>query len=130
MCYIFLHHSVACGVCMIWDSGYHGDYNAKLNSDLSLLHISSHLNFPSSRTGFSVFSVRILVMGCVSYTAMIMFSSPQHGRSSLMFASQNGHNEVVRMLLSASAKVDLQNKVSTTSLFHSDFCPDVMWQSM
>ena len=47
---------------------------------------------------------------------MIMFSSPQDGQSSLMFASQNGHNEVVSILLTDGAKVDLQNKVSTTSL--------------
>ena len=33
-----------------------------------------------------------------------------------MRASKNGHEEVVRMLLSAGAKVDLQNKVvSSTS---------------
>ena len=54
-------------------------------------------------------------MSCVSCIAMIMFPSPQHGRSSLLFASQNGHNEVVRILLSAGAKLDLQNTVSTTS---------------
>ena len=54
-------------------------------------------------------------MSCVSCTAMIMFSSPQHGWSSLMFASHNGHLEVMIMLLSAGANVDLQNKVSTTS---------------
>ena len=53
-------------------------------------------------------------MSCIMCTEMIMFSS-QDGRSSLMFASQNGHNELVRILLSAGAKVDLQNKVSNTS---------------
>ena len=46
---------------------------------------------------------------------MIMFLSPQYGLSSLMFASQNGHNKVVLSLLIADANVDLQNKVSTTS---------------
>ena len=45
---------------------------------------------------------------------MIMCSFFQDGQSSLMLASQNGWNVVVRMLLSAGAKVDLQNKVSTT----------------
>ena len=54
-------------------------------------------------------------MSCFSCIAMIMFSTPQHGRSSLMFASQNGHSKVVRILLSAGADVHLQNKVSTTS---------------
>ena len=52
------------------------------------------------------------MISCVSCTAMIMFSSPQDGQSSLMFASQNGHSKVVRILLTAGAKVDLQNKVS------------------
>ena len=32
-----------------------------------------------------------------------------------MRASRNGHEEVVRILLSAGAKVDLQDKVSSTS---------------
>ena len=42
-------------------------------------------------------------------------SSHQNGRSSLMRASENGHEEVVRMLLSAGANVDLQDEVSITS---------------
>ena len=32
-----------------------------------------------------------------------------------MRASESGHEEVVRILLSAGAKVDLQDKVSSTS---------------
>ena len=44
-----------------------------------------------------------------------MFSSLQDRISSLMAASYNGHHEVVKMLLSAGAKVDLKNLVSTTS---------------
>ena len=32
-----------------------------------------------------------------------------------MRASENGHEEVVRILLSAGANVDLQDKVSSTS---------------
>ena len=51
-------------------------------------------------------------------TAMIMCSSLQDGQSSLMFASQNGHIEVVRMLLSADAKLDIQDEVSTTNPSH------------
>ena len=35
--------------------------------------------------------------------------------SSLMEASENGHEEVVKMLLSAGAKPDLQDVVSGTS---------------
>ena len=78
-----------------------------------------HHTFPSSPTDVCVSSVSILVMNCASCTAMILFSSPQHGWSALLFASQNGHSEVVRMLLSAGANVDLQNKVSITRPSHS-----------
>ena len=48
-------------------------------------------------------------------TAITICSSLQLGLSSLMVASLNGHEEVVRMLLSAGAKPDLQDKVSSTS---------------
>ena len=41
------------------------------------------------------------------------YSSLQVGQSSLMLAFQNGHHEVVKVLLSAGAKVDLQDVVST-----------------
>ena len=51
-------------------------------------------------------------MSCVSCTAIIMCSSLQDGRSSLMIASQNGHNQVVKVLLSAGIEVDLQDGVS------------------
>ena len=54
-------------------------------------------------------------MSCVSSIAVIMTSSPQSENSSLIFASHKGHHEVVKVLLSAGAKVDLQNKVSTSS---------------
>ena len=53
-------------------------------------------------------------MSCVSCTDMILFSSPQDGMSSLMFASQNGHNELVRILISIGGKVDLQSIVSSS----------------
>ena len=52
-------------------------------------------------------------------------SSLQDGQSSLMIASQNGHNGVVRMLLSAGAKVDLQDEVSILRPY-GNLCPDVM----
>ena len=46
----------------------------------------------------------------------IVCSSLQDKPSSLMMASGNGHEEVVRILLSAGAKVDLQSYlVSSTS---------------
>ena len=60
---------------------------------------------------------------------MIMCSSLQKRQTSLMFASQNGHDEIVRILLKASAKVDLQTKVKYYHLFpwlYGDLCPDVM----
>ena len=72
----------------------------------------SHLNFPliPTCTGVCVSTV----VSCIFCTAtrMIMCSSLQDGQSPLMFASQNGHIEIVRILLSASAKVDLQNEVT------------------
>ena len=46
-----------------------------------------------------------------------MCSSLQNGQSSLILAFQNGHIEVVNMLISAGAKVDLPNKVRTTNPF-------------
>ena len=65
------------------------------------------------------------MISCVSCTAMIMCSSLQDGRSSLMIASQNGHNGVAKMLLSAGAKVDLQDEVSILRPY-GNLCPDVM----
>ena len=61
------------------------------------------------------FSVNLLVMSHVSCTTNIIFSSIQHRKSSLMFASENGDSEVVKILLSAGANVDLQDKVSIIS---------------
>ena len=52
---------------------------------------------------------------------MNMRSSLQDGQSSLMLASQNGCNEVVTMLLSARAKVNLQKIVSTSSLLGTSY---------
>ena len=48
---------------------------------------------------------------------MIMCSSLQDGQSWLILAFQNGHIEVVDMLISAGAKVGLLNKVRTTKPF-------------
>ena len=45
-------------------------------------------------------------------TAITISLSLQDGQSSLMWASKNGHVEVVEMLLSKGAQVDLQDKVS------------------
>ena len=57
-----------------------------------------------------------------------MLSSLQDGWSSLMLASHYGHHEVVKVLLSAGANVDLQDEVSSTSPSRvpTVTCPDVM----
>ena len=51
----------------------------------------------------------------VSGMSIIIHSSLQGGWSSLMRACMNGHAEVVKILLSAGAHVNDQNKVSSTS---------------
>ena len=51
----------------------------------------------------------------VSGMSIIIHSSLQNGWSSLMWACVNGHAEVVRILVSAGAHVNDQNKVSSTS---------------
>ena len=51
----------------------------------------------------------------VSAMSIIIHSSLQGGWSSLMEACWNGHAEVVRILVSAGAQVNDQNKVSSTS---------------
>ena len=50
----------------------------------------------------------------VSGMSIIIHSSLQDGRSSLMVACRNGHAEVVRILVSAGTHVNDQNKVSST----------------
>ena len=52
---------------------------------------------------------------CVSGMSIIMQSSFQDGWSSLMEACMNGNAEVVRILVSAGAHVNDQNKVSSIS---------------
>ena len=42
----------------------------------------------------------------------MFISSAWPGKSSLMKTSENGHVEVVRVLLSAGAQVDMQDEVS------------------
>ena len=51
----------------------------------------------------------------VSGMSIIIHSSLQDGRSSLMWACMNGHAEVVKILVSAGAHVNYQNEVSSTS---------------
>ena len=51
----------------------------------------------------------------VSGMSIIIHSSLQDGTSSLMWACWHGHAEVVRILVSAGAHVNDQDKVSSTS---------------
>ena len=51
----------------------------------------------------------------VSGMSIIIHSSLQDGTSSLMRACWNDHAEVVKILVSAGAHVNHQNKVSSTS---------------
>ena len=51
----------------------------------------------------------------VSGMSIIIHSSLQYGWSSLMWACENGHAEVVKILVSAGAHLNDQNKVSSTS---------------
>ena len=84
---------------------------------------SPHLNFPPSPTGVCGSSVTLTDVLCIC-TAIIMCSSLQDGQTSLMLASCNCHQEVVEILLSTGTKVDLLNKVSTTSPLQ---CDVVLW---
>ena len=50
------------------------------------------------------------------YTSIFCFhilshSVPQYGMTALMLASDSGHTDVVQLLLSSGAQVDLQDKV-------------------
>ena len=101
--------------CLIFCDN-HGDDNRSLNFDPCMLHVSYPSQLPSHTYMYRCLCVHCdyLSVSCIFCTAtlMIMCSSLQDGESPLMFASQNGHIEIVRILLSASAKVDLQNEVT------------------
>ena len=47
------------------------------------------------------------------FTVVVPLShlSPQDGWTALMLASDSGHTDVVQLLLSSGAKIDMQNKV-------------------
>ena len=51
----------------------------------------------------------------VSGMSIIIHSSLQHGSSSLMLACEKGDAKVVKILLSAGARINDLNKVSSTS---------------
>ena len=50
-------------------------------------------------------------------TCSSSLDSVQDGFTPLIMASQNGHWEVVRMLLEAKADINMKNNVSKSSLF-------------
>ena len=47
---------------------------------------------------------------CIKFTCHCFL---QNGRTALMFAAQNGHNEAVKILVQHGAGVDMQDVVST-----------------
>ena len=137
-------HVCLCVCVVLWEEdqnelmlacSYPGKLQILMKHFPSLLHASSQSHFPRSTplppspTVICVSFVTILLLSCVSCKAMIVFSFPQDGRSSLMLASQNGHHEVVKVSLSACANVDLQDNVSTTSpipKLYGDLCYNVI----
>ena len=51
------------------------------------------------------------LMWLVIYSNTLSHYIPQDGRTALMLASDSGHTDVVKLLLSSGAQVDLQDKV-------------------
>ena len=50
--------------------------------------------------------------GTLTYKTMLQYIlSPQNGQTALMLAGDSGHADVVQLLLSSGAKIDMQNKV-------------------
>ena len=47
----------------------------------------------------------------ITCDSVLSHSVPQDGRTALMLASLRGHTDVVQLLLSSGAQVDLQDKV-------------------
>ena len=52
------------------------------------------------------------------YVRWLMILSPQDGVTALHWASNNGHDEIVRVLLAAKATVNTQNKVGFVVQIH------------
>ena len=42
---------------------------------------------------------------------VIVYFPPQNGQTALMLAGNSGHTDMVQLLLSSGAKIDMQNKV-------------------
>ena len=58
-------------------------------------------------------SVPIFITVVVPFVSFL----PQDGWTALMLASDSGHTDIVQLLLSSGAKVDLQNKVRHSIMF-------------
>ena len=48
----------------------------------------------------------------MNYVYIVLYHSLQNGNTPLMTASQEGHKDIVEVLLNHGAEVDLPNKVS------------------
>ena len=75
-----------------------------------LLHV--HVSFASDHEYLTA-SVHFFLVPCSSHVILTVSSHsvPQDGRTALMWASISGHTDVVQLLLSSGAQVDLQDKV-------------------
>ena len=57
----------------------------------------------------SPYGIQGWALVCKTMVWYVLF--PQNGQTALMLAGDSGHTDVVQLLLSSGAKVDLQNKV-------------------
>ena len=65
-------------------------------------------------------SVSVLIV--MNYVYIVLYHSLQDGATPLILASQEGHKDIVEVLLNHGAEVDLPNKVSVcVSCSHLNF---------
>ena len=69
------------------------------------------------------FNCRFHVHHCDS--SVLSQCVPQNGATALMLASHNGHTDVVQLLLSSGAQVDLQSKVRHNNLTAVSLCTPI-----
>ena len=76
--------------------------------------IRSVVSLTASSISWLTASVHLLIVVSMFITVTVLFLShcvPQNGVTALMLASLSGHTDVVQLLLSEGAKVDLEDKV-------------------
>ena len=56
-------------------------------------------------------NIQLSILTFINVVVPFVSFVPQDGWSALMLASDSGHTDVVKLLLSSGAKVDLQKKV-------------------